>query len=86
MKPRHKRFAFIGLGLLVLGVATVLILNAFQSNLVFLRPVKWRTAKCRKDVVFASAAWSKAESRPRERRPDGPLHRHRYREARPGDL
>lgn len=35
MKPRHKRFAFIGLGLLVLGVATVLILNAFQSNLVF---------------------------------------------------
>ncbi len=35
MKPRHKRFAIIGLGLLVLGVATVLILNAFQSNLVF---------------------------------------------------
>ena len=35
MKPRHKRFTFIGLGLLVLGVATVLILNAFQSNLVF---------------------------------------------------
>lgn len=35
MKPRHKRFAVIGLGLLVVGVATVLILNAFQSNLVF---------------------------------------------------
>jgi len=35
MKPRHKRFAFIGLGLLVLGVVTMLILNAFQSNLVF---------------------------------------------------
>ena len=35
MQPRHKRFAFIGLGLVVLGVATVLILNAFQSNLVF---------------------------------------------------
>ncbi len=35
MKPRHKRFAFIGLGVLVVGVATVLILNAFQSNLVF---------------------------------------------------
>jgi cytochrome c-type biogenesis protein CcmE len=35
MKPRHKRFAIIGLGLLVLGVATVLVLNAFQSNLVF---------------------------------------------------
>lgn len=35
MKPRHKRFALIGLGLLVLAVATVLVLNAFQSNLVF---------------------------------------------------
>ena len=35
MTPRQKRFAFISLGLLVLGVATVLILNAFQSNLVF---------------------------------------------------
>ncbi len=35
MKPRHKRFVFIGLGLLALGIATVLVLNAFQSNLVF---------------------------------------------------
>lgn len=35
MKPRHKRFAFIGLGLVVIGIATVLVLNAFQSNLVF---------------------------------------------------
>lgn len=35
MKPRHKRFVFIGLGLLALGVATMLVLNAFQSNLVF---------------------------------------------------
>ncbi len=35
MKPRHKRFVFIGLGLFALGVATVLVLNAFQSNLVF---------------------------------------------------
>ena len=35
MKPRHKRFIFIGFGLLALAVASVLILNAFQSNLVF---------------------------------------------------
>ncbi len=35
MTSRQKRFAFIGLGLVVLGVATVLVLNAFQSNLVF---------------------------------------------------
>jgi len=35
MTPRQKRFAIIGLGLLVLAVATALVLNAFQSNLVF---------------------------------------------------
>jgi cytochrome c-type biogenesis protein CcmE len=35
MKPRHKRFALIGGGLAALGVAAALILNAFQSNLVF---------------------------------------------------
>ena len=35
MKPRHKRFIFIGLGLLALAVASMLILNAFQGNLVF---------------------------------------------------
>jgi cytochrome c-type biogenesis protein CcmE len=35
MTARQKRFAFIGLGLVVLGVATVLVLNAFQKNLVF---------------------------------------------------
>jgi cytochrome c-type biogenesis protein CcmE len=35
MTSRQKRFAFIGLGLVVLGVATALVLNAFQSNLVF---------------------------------------------------
>ena len=35
MKPRHKRIAFIASGVLCLGVATALVLNAFQSNLVF---------------------------------------------------
>ncbi|MEZ5615540.1 MAG: cytochrome c maturation protein CcmE [Rhodocyclaceae bacterium] len=35
MKPRHRRFALIGGGLAVLGLAAVLVLNAFQSNLVF---------------------------------------------------
>jgi len=35
MKPRHKRFIFIGLGLLALAGASMLILNAFQKNLVF---------------------------------------------------
>jgi cytochrome c-type biogenesis protein CcmE len=35
MKPRTRRFAWIAGGLAVLGVAAALVLNAFQSNLVF---------------------------------------------------
>ena len=35
MKARHRRFAWIGVGLLALGGAAALVLNAFQSNLVF---------------------------------------------------
>jgi cytochrome c-type biogenesis protein CcmE len=35
MKPRTRRFAWIVAGLAVLGVAAALVLNAFQSNLVF---------------------------------------------------
>jgi len=35
MKPRHKRLAWILAGLAVLGVAAGLVLNAFQSNMVF---------------------------------------------------
>ncbi len=35
MKPRHKKLALIVAGLAVIGVAAALVLNAFQSNLVF---------------------------------------------------
>jgi cytochrome c-type biogenesis protein CcmE len=35
MKPRHKRIAMIIAGLVLLGLAAALVLNAFQSNLVF---------------------------------------------------
>jgi cytochrome c-type biogenesis protein CcmE len=35
MKPRHRRFAWIAAGVAVLGLAVGLVLNAFQSNLVF---------------------------------------------------
>lgn len=35
MKPRHKRIALILGGLAALGFAAALVLNAFQSNLVF---------------------------------------------------
>ena len=35
MKPRHKRFAMIAAGLAAVGIAALLVLNAFRSNLVF---------------------------------------------------
>lgn len=35
MKPRHKRLALIGGGLATIAVATALVLNAMNSNLVF---------------------------------------------------
>ena len=35
MKPRHKRLAFIALGVAALGIATALVLMAFEKNLVF---------------------------------------------------
>ena len=35
MKARHRRFLWIGVGAVALGVAAALVLNAFQSNLVF---------------------------------------------------
>ncbi len=35
MKRRHKRIAFIIAGVAALGVAAMLVLNAFQENLVF---------------------------------------------------
>jgi len=35
MKPRHKRLALVAGGVAALGIAAALILNAFNSNLVF---------------------------------------------------
>jgi cytochrome c-type biogenesis protein CcmE len=35
VKPRHRRFLWIGAGVLLLAAAVGLVLNAFQSNLVF---------------------------------------------------
>jgi len=35
VKSRHRRFLWIGAGVAVLGVAVALVLNVFQSNLVF---------------------------------------------------
>ena len=35
MKPRHKRIAAIAAGVVALGIATALVLVAFEKNLVF---------------------------------------------------
>ncbi len=35
VKARHKRFILIAVGLVLLGLAAMLILNAFKSNMVF---------------------------------------------------
>lgn len=35
MKPRHKKLAIIAAGVSALGIAVLLVANAFQSNLVF---------------------------------------------------
>lgn len=35
MKTRHKRLLLIAAGLVILGLVAALVLNAFQSNLVF---------------------------------------------------
>ncbi len=35
MKPRHKRFVAIAVGIAGLGLAAALVLSAFQKNLVF---------------------------------------------------
>ena len=35
MKPRHKRLALVAGGVAFVGVVVALVLNAFQSNLVF---------------------------------------------------
>jgi cytochrome c-type biogenesis protein CcmE len=35
VKPRHKRLAAIGVGVVALGIAAALVLTAFEKNLVF---------------------------------------------------
>ncbi len=71
MKPRHRRFAWIGAGVLLLGVAAALVLNAFQSNLVFFfSPTTDRRERGAAGTArSASAAWSWRRASTRE--PDG---------------
>ena len=53
MKPRTKRALWIAAGIAGLGVATALVLNAFQSNLVFFfTPTQVAQNEAPKDRVF----------------------------------
>lgn len=53
MKPRHKRAAIIAGGLATIGLAAYLVLNAFQSNLVFFfTPTQVAAGEAPKDRTF----------------------------------
>ena len=53
MNPRHKRLAFIAAGLGAVAIATVLVLNAFRSNLVFFfSPSQIAAGEAPKDRAF----------------------------------
>ena len=70
MKPRHKRFVLIGGGLAVLGLAAALVLNAFQSNLVFFfTPTQIAAGEAPKGKAFRLGGLVKDGSL--RRQPDG---------------
>lgn len=63
MTPRQKRLAFIVGGVASLGIATALVLNAFQSNLVFFfTPSQIAAGEAPKDRTFRIGGMVKAGS------------------------
>ena len=70
MKTRHKRIALILGGLVVLGLVVALVLNAFQSNLVFFfSPTQVAAGEAPKGQAFRIGGMVKEGSIQRE--PDG---------------
>lgn len=70
MKTRHKRIALIVGGLAILGLVVALVLNAFQSNLVFFfSPTQVVAGEAPKGKAFRVGGLVKAGSIVRE--PDG---------------
>jgi cytochrome c-type biogenesis protein CcmE len=70
MKARHKRIALIVGGLAVLGIVAALVLNAFNSNLVFfLSPTEVAAGKAPVDRTFRVGGLVEAGSV--QRQPDG---------------
>jgi cytochrome c-type biogenesis protein CcmE len=67
MKPRHKRFAWIAAGLVGLGLAATLVLNAFRSNLVyFYSPTEIVEGKAPRDRAFRIGGMVEKESLQRQ--------------------
>lgn len=70
MKARHKRIALIVGGLAVLGIVAALVLNAFNSNLVFfLSPTEVAAGKAPADRTFRIGGL--VEEGSVQRQPDG---------------
>lgn len=70
MKSRHKKLLAIGLGLAGIGIAAALILNAFQSNLVFFfSPTEVAEGKAPTDRAFRIGGL--VEDGSVQRQPDG---------------
>jgi len=63
MTPRQRRLAFIVAGVASLGIATALVLNAFQSNLVFFfTPSQIAAGEAPKNRTFRIGGMVKAGS------------------------
>ncbi|MBL8519727.1 MAG: cytochrome c maturation protein CcmE [Betaproteobacteria bacterium] len=70
MKNRHRRFAWIAVGVAVLSVAVALVLKAFQSNLVLFRtPTEVAEKKVPLDRAFRLGGLVQAGTL--KRQPDG---------------
>lgn len=68
MKPRTRRAAWIVAGLAGLGIASALVLNAFQSNLVFFfTPTQVASNEAPRDRAFRIGGLVEAGSVARER-------------------
>ena len=68
MKPRTRRAAWIVSGLAALGLASALVLNAFQSNLVFfLTPTQVAANEAPRDRAFRIGGLVEAGSVVREK-------------------
>ena len=68
MKPRTKRAAWIAAGLAALGLAAFLVLNAFQSNLVFFfTPTQVAANEVPRDRAFRVGGMVEAGSVTREK-------------------